>query len=432
MKPLDLTRSQALQLKTRLINAPVAPGQYSHLINVGTTQLLDVLEDQYFRSQLADGISCFKYLEGDYGSGKTQFIHCLAQRAAASKIVTSIVDIGKECPFSSPLAIYRRVVCSFEPLREDDDDSTDRGLEVLLRSTIRARLRELGITPGQHVPDEAVAHVSKPFDSTWFGAPDAQTAAALRALGQRLVAHECGAQDTWSDNELVSWLRGDTIRSTTLKRTWGLHEPANDVNAFQRLKTVINFLRLKLNYSGFFVAFDEGTRVNVFRRGSTNQRQAIENMLTMINQNADGQFGGVMFMYAATPDFRTDVIQNIYIALKDRIGSIAFVPGQPMTPLIKLDDINDDQTLGDLGRRLMEVFELAEGVEWQADLQLANMGQLVDAEKRVLGFPKTVPPRYFVVHWCRFLEQQRHAQRPVTLADAMLFVEQNRVADADE
>jgi hypothetical protein len=38
--------------------------------------------------------------------------------------------------------------------------------------------------------------------------------------------------------------------------------------------------------------------------------QAIENMLTMINQNNDGEFGGVMFMSAATPDCRTESLRS--------------------------------------------------------------------------------------------------------------------------
>jgi len=56
-----------------------------------------------------------------------------------------------------------------------------------------------------------------------------------------------------------------------------------------------------MGYRGFLVAFDEGTRTSSFRRGSAKQKQAIENLLTMINQNAEGEFGGVMFLYAATP-----------------------------------------------------------------------------------------------------------------------------------
>jgi len=71
---------------------------------------------------------------------------------------------------------------------------------------------------------------------------------------------------------------------------------------------VIAFLRSRMGYQGFLIAFDEGTRHISFRRGSIKQKQSTQNLLTMINQNADGEFGGVMFLYAATPDFRSEVI----------------------------------------------------------------------------------------------------------------------------
>ena len=69
-------------------------------------------------------------------------------------------------------------------------------------------------------------------------------------------------------------------------------------------------------------------------------------MLTMIN-DAGGKFGGVMFLYAATPDFRSDVITN-YPALFDRIGSVAFVPGRPMTPLITLESLNTEKVIREI------------------------------------------------------------------------------------
>jgi hypothetical protein len=424
---IDMTPNYARQLRARLMNAPVAPGgELAAAINVGTDRLLDVLEEQYFARELAEGISCFKYLEGDYGSGKSQLIQCLAQRAHAQNIVTSLVTIGQECPFSSPLAILRNVTASFRPPPTPDDPSGQRkGIELLLQTWIRSRLREMGVTPGGVVPDAVRYQIELPFRTPWLGAPDAQMGSGLRALGNRLTALESGAESTASDSELVAWVRGDRITSRTLKDTFGLHEAANDQNAFQRLKTVIAFLRERLHFKGFFVAFDEGTRITSFRRGSVKQRQAIENMLSMINQNAEGEFGGVMFLYAATPEFRSDVIQNTYTALRDRIGSVAFLPGRPMTPLIKLDDLNSDETLHDLGLRLLDVFACADGSSWDRPLQKANMGALIETEKRLLGFPSTVPPRYFVFHWCRWLAEQGHGQLALDRTSASAFVEKN-------
>lgn len=428
----DLSPQHARLLKSKLLNSPVAPGGMAHVINVGTDAMLDVLETQYFERELAEGISCFKYLEGDYGTGKTQFINCLAKRAHARNIVTSIVSIGQECPFSSPLAIYRNVVSSLMPPPTDEDPlSQQRGIEILFQTWIRSQLRKMGVTPGNAVPESVRQQIERPFVTPWLGSPDAQTANALLAVGRRLTAFECGATLSPSDQELICWVRGDAIRSNNLKQAFALHEPATDATAFQRLKTVVGFLRERLNFKGFFVAFDEGTRTMSFRRGTVKQRQAIENMLTMINQNAEGEFGGVMFLYAATPDFRIDVIQNTYIALRDRIGSVAFAPGRPMTPLIKLDDVNTDDTLTELGTRLLDVFAKADGVNWDRDLQTGNMYTFIEAQKRSLGFPTTVPPRFFVFYWCRFLAEQAHKQYSIELEDAIRFVETNRLPETE-
>ena len=430
---IDLSPQQARRIKAMLLNAPVAPGALSPEINVATDEMLGVLEKQYFERELAEGISCFKYLEGDYGTGKTQFIHCLARRAHAHDIVTAIVTIGQQCPFSSPLSIFKNVMVSFvPPPTEDDQVGAQKGIEILLQAWIRSQLRRLGVTPGNAVSDAVRRQVERPFSDLWLGAPDSQMASAMSGLGRRLVALESGANPTGADHELISWCRGDAVRSNNLKQNYSLFEPANDSTAFQRLKTVVSFLRERLSYKGFLVAFDEGTRTGSFRRGTVKQRQAMENMLSMINDNADGEFGGVMFLYAATPDFRTDVIQNTYTALRDRIGSVAFVPGRPMTPLIKLDEVNSDAGLMQLGERLLEVFEVSDGVVWDRALQHRNMQALIEAQRRVLAFPGSTPPRFFVFHWCRFLAEQADRQITVDQQAAIKFVESNHLPESEE
>src|SRR5581483_9270486 len=180
----DIAPQQARRLKSSLMNAPVAPGGLAPVINVGTDAILDVLEQHYFLRDLADGISCFKYLEGDYGSGKTQFIQCLAKRAHRQNIATSIVNIGQECPFSSPLAILRNVMVSFVPPDVEEHAFEGQGIEALFQSYIRSELRKLGITPGNAVPENIRQQVERPFTSAWIGAPDTQMANALSGLGK--------------------------------------------------------------------------------------------------------------------------------------------------------------------------------------------------------------------------------------------------------
>ncbi len=174
-----------------------------------------------------------------------------------------------------------------------------------------------------------------------------------------------------------------------------------------------------MGYKGFFIAFDEGTRTLSFRRGSAKQKQAIENLLTMINQDAEGEFGGVMFVYAATPEFRSEVITT-YPALKDRIGTKAFSRGSPQVPLINVDDANSEEVIRSIGHRLLIVFSRAYGVSWNAETQNANMTALIAALWRK-NFEKPTP-RFFVYQYCRFLEAQRADESVISAEQADAFV----------
>ena len=148
---IAITKGDAQRLVRTLLNAPIAPGKYSHFINVGTDHILEALDQNYFRGALADGIGCFKYLEGDYGSGKTQFINSLAQRASEQNVVTALVTVGNECPFNSPAAIFTAIMESFSPPAEAERD--EKGIEVLIDCWIERRIRQLGAQPGNDVPE---------------------------------------------------------------------------------------------------------------------------------------------------------------------------------------------------------------------------------------------------------------------------------------
>ena len=415
-----IDKSDAKRLIQKLLNAPIAPGRDSYFINVGTEPIINALDQNYFRGDLADGIGCFKYLEGDYGSGKTQFINSLAQRAGENDVVTAIVTVGAECPFNSPAAIFRAIMEFFQP-PIDAKTGDAKGIEVLIDSWISTRIRQLGAEPGGDVPDLVQRQIEEQLGGLWKGAPDTQMASALTALSKRLLKTNCGATEAVADSELISWVRGDNVRSTSLK-AMGLFEPVRDDNAFRRLKTVIAFLRTRMAYRGFLIAFDEGTRTSSFRRGSAKQKQAIENLLTMINQNAEGEFGGVMFLYAATPDFRSEVIST-YRALQDRIGTVAFSRGSPLVPLINIEEAYSEDVIFQIGERLLSVFSKAYDVEWDESVQKANMKAIVEAQKdRLFETPK---PRFFVYQYCRFLNGQREAQRAISNEQASDFVNDN-------
>jgi hypothetical protein len=417
----EFSSPQAKLILDNLSNAPTPPGGYAHFINVGTDYLLDILEKRYFQDQLSKGLGSFKYLQAGYGGGKTQFILSLAQRAQRHHVVTCRVDVGIECPFNSKLAIFKAVMGSFLPLGDalviDDDD---RGVVILMEGWIKRKLRDHGVEPGEPVQDAVRAELNRSFTPPMNGAADPQMATALRHLGQRLVEHACGATSTSMDDSLISWVRGDKVTSTNLKSI-GLFEPAKDENAFNRLNTTLKFLRQRLGYRGFFIAFDEGSRAMSFRRGSIKQRQVVENLLDFINKTGDQQFSGVMFLYAANDEFRSELIAK-YEALDNRIGNVAMTAGSPMVPFIDLDAANTPELLDQLGDRLMDVFETARGISLNRAIQASNFEALKVAYERE---NLRLSPRTYVGLITRFLPRQEANQRPIEEADAEAFVRDN-------
>ena len=426
---LLLDKSEAIRIKSFLINNPVAPGVYSHFINVGTNNIINSLEDNYFKNELPLGISCFKYLQGYYGSGKSQFIHSLAASAWQNTIVTSIVNVGSECPFNSPLAIYQAIVRSFLPPPEPGKEPANKkGIEIIVKYYISKQIKQYGVEIGSSLPATVRELVEQPFRESFDGVPDPDMARAMRLLGKVMLNSACGAERLPADDDLISWVRGDKVSSASLKAL-GLHSSANDSNAFNRLKTLIMFMTERMGVKGFFIAFDEGTRTVSFRRGSIGQRQAIENLLTMINDGADGKFPGVMFLYAATPDFRNEVIQK-YPALNDRIGDIAFIPGSPMVPFIDLDVLDTRTIVREIGKKLLEVFSIATGIEWDKGIQKANVECLLNAEDKRYGMGAEIR-RSFVYHFCMFLGIQMGGQFELSEDSAEKFLVDHQLPSAD-
>jgi len=417
-----LDKSEAKSICSKLLSNPVAPGLYSHLINVGTNSIINTLENNYFKE---DGVPSFKYLQGYYGSGKTQFINSLAARAWQNNIVTSIVNVGNECPFNSPLSIYQAVVSNFIPPPTTGKEPEDeRGIEVLLRDIIQKQLRQYGVEKGMSVPPQVRQLIERPFSDIFDGAPDQQTASAIQQLGCLILNIQCGGSISPADREIISWIRGDDVKSKHLKDL-GLHKPTKDNDAFKRLRTIILFMKKRMGVKGFLVAFDEGTRTVSFRRGSAKQKQAIENLLTMINDGADGKFPGVMFLYAATPDFRNELISK-YPALNDRIGEISFQPGSPMVPFIDLDALDTDSIVREIGSKLLDVFAIAEDIKWDMELQGKNINSLLQTEKKIFGIGSEIR-RAFVYHFCILLGNQKHQQMELAADDLTNFIQNHEL-----
>ena len=412
---MSIDKDEAQRIRANLLGAPLAPGGYSHFINAGTDWIFDILEKEYLKQRLPAGAACFKYLQGPYGSGKTQFIYSLAARAWRNNIATAVVNIGIDCPFNSPLAIYKHVMGSFVAPDINNSHASDQtGIELLLDRWIRGKLAEMGVASGERPEPQMRQDLDRMLSQTVMGSPDTQSTTAIQRLARSILENRVSG--ALIDQQALQWLKGDAVTFPELKKV-GIVERASDLNAFQRLKAVLVYLRKVLGYKGFFVAFDEGTRTGSFKRASAKERQAVENLLTLINESSrPGGFDGTMFLYAATPDFRQEVVSR-YSALDARIGGTAFSAGAPMVPFIDLDLILSDELILAIAKRLRELFSRAGDIEWDEGIQENNLELLMKAEKEA-DFTSIISPRRFVYHYCLLLQNQEAEQYEISESDA--------------
>ena len=90
----------------------------------------------------------------------------------------------------------------------------------------------------------------------------------------------------------------------------------------------------------------------------------------------------------------------------------------------------NQENLLELGERLLDVFECANSVACDRDLQRQNLENLIEAQKKAL-YMLTVPPRFFVFHCCRLLEEQLPMQRKLPLGDLLTFIAGNEIPSGE-
>ena len=149
-------------------------------------------------------------------------------------------------------------------LAPGDESGESKGIELLLNRWIERQFREAGVSEGEFVDPEIKENLEKLVSQTPMGYPDTQMMLALQRLTRSILNH-LAKPGVPIDVQALQWVRGENVRFPELQKT-GISERVNDSNAFNRLKTLVLYLRKVMGHRGFLIAFDEGTRTGSFRR----------------------------------------------------------------------------------------------------------------------------------------------------------------------
>lgn len=264
--------------------------------------------------RLSDGGAAIRFVIGEYGAGKTFFLNLVRLIALERKCVTIHADLAPDrrihATAGQARGLYAEAVRNMATRTKPEGGALPSIVERFITDCVAdAANRGLNV---ERVIDERLAHLQE-----HVGGHDYATV---------LKAYWRGSED--GDEVLktsaLRWLRGEYSTKTEARQALGVRNIIDDEDVYDALKLMTAFVRLA-GYSGMLVVFDE--MVNLYKLQSSQARnQNFEQILRMLNDVLQGNFGGIGFVFGGTPEFLMDTRRGLYSyqALQSRLAENAF------------------------------------------------------------------------------------------------------------
>jgi hypothetical protein len=221
------------------------------------------------------GTSLVRYLDADFGQGKTHLLKSLREEGFRNDFVVAIVELSTgACPLFSMIEVYRQVIISLRTAESPREPALERVLDRWLE------LQEAA-SPVQRV--ETLRKLPMLLQ------------AALLAFLQATTGPTASLQNR---EMVVRYLTGENFGLAERTRL-ELFENVKDGTALTVLESIAGFVRA-LGYGGLCILFDEAEGIVSFTR-SSQQEAAVGNLIRMLRMTAKSE--GCYFIYAATPSF---------------------------------------------------------------------------------------------------------------------------------
>ncbi|HVF06638.1 MAG TPA: ATP-binding protein [Frankiaceae bacterium] len=315
VQPVTRIRPRDRDALLQSLRAGVVPRVGQQHIQVGRAAEIRALLTDVDR--IADGGSAIRFVIGEYGSGKTFFLHLVRSLALERKLVTAHADLSPDrrlhATGGQARGLYAELMRNVATRANPDGgalanvverfvtaavtESRDTGARV--EDVLQTRLASLSELVGGYDFAEVVAAYWRGHDSG-----DAQlTSAAIR------------------------WLRGEFATRTDARAALGVRTIVDDAGVYDQLKLLARFVRMA-GFTGLLVALDE--LVNLYKLANTQARNAnYEQVLRILNDALQGTAAGLGFVFGGTPEFLLDTRKGLYSysALQSRLAENAFATG---------------------------------------------------------------------------------------------------------
>lgn len=316
------------------LRAGVVPRAGLHHIQVGRINEVAALIGDMER--LADGGASVRFVVGEYGAGKTFFLHLVRSVALEKKLVTVHADLTPDRRLQSTggqaRSLYTELMRNMATRSKPDGGALPNVVEKFVVSA-QETARERGASPDAVIRErlDALSEMTGGYDFA-------------SVVGAYWRGHNEGNAGLQSD--AVRWLRGEFVSKADARAALGVRGIIDDAGVYDHLKLLAQFVRLA-GYAGLLVCLDE--MVNLYKLANTKSRSAnYEQVLRILNDGLQGTSVGLGFVMGGTLEFVYDTHKGLhsYEALASRLPANTFAtkgltdysgPVLPLAPLTPED-----------------------------------------------------------------------------------------------
>lgn len=263
---------------------------------------------------IAEGGTSFRFVIGEYGSGKTFFLSLVRSIALQKGLVTMNGDLSptKRLHGTAGQAqgLLSELISSISTRTKQDGNALTNILEKFI-SKIRAEAEQNHREVATMIYEELSDLNEYPGGYTF-----------AQVVNKYWTAYESG--DVALKDCVLRWLKAEYTTKTDSLRDLGVREFINDSSFFNTLK-LYSILVQKAGYSGLLVCMDE--MVNLYKISNSVSRKAnYEEILNILNNTLQGTLSHIGFIMSGTPEFLTDGNRGLYSyeALKSRLTENCF------------------------------------------------------------------------------------------------------------
>lgn len=344
----------------------------------------EVNEFKYLLKKVNEGKAITKFVNGEFGAGKSFFLKIIEEMAFEDNFVVAKVTLSRDVPFNKFEIVYRNIVMTLRC-------KTGTSLEHIIERWI-TKLKMMAF-------DETTDPVKQNIIVNENIHNDLENArkhsnSFVVAIENYNKAMNSGEYETAKYAQ--AWLRGDSNIPFTEKRKFGVKGDIDRENAFQFLEALAAFVKT-IGYSGLVVLIDEAEYVMMLH--TKKLRDTAYNYIRDIYDECSlGNFQNTLFVFAGTPRFFDDPKLGIpsYEALDDRIRDVLDTSLKDLRkPILKLEGFKKEE-LVDMAGKLMIIHQ--EVYEWNGSEQISPViGKIVDKHEENAGLTGgKVTPRLFV------------------------------------